>query len=174
MDAHQRRQVTLFVPEPIRSQIESIRKQYNPAQFGLIAAHVTLCRDDEVSNWLGIQARARQLKSVDILLTFGAPRRDKNLVYLPVIRNSDSFDELRQFILHDTHCRNQLPHITLVHPRNGTCTVAEFDAIRESIGEVTISFDRLTFIEKVGDLPWASLCSFTTSTNLPYNIDAAI
>ena len=43
-----RRQATLFLRH--RESVESIRRQFNPAQAELISAHVTLCREDEVED----------------------------------------------------------------------------------------------------------------------------
>lgn len=45
-----RRQATLYLPPPHREPIEVLRARYNPAQFALIRAHVTLCREDAVSD----------------------------------------------------------------------------------------------------------------------------
>jgi hypothetical protein len=41
-------QLTLFVGEPESVAIEHIRKMFNPLQYALIKAHVTLCRADEL------------------------------------------------------------------------------------------------------------------------------
>jgi len=42
-----RRQLTLFIHYQ-NEIIEKIRSEFNPTQFNLIAAHVTLCREDEL------------------------------------------------------------------------------------------------------------------------------
>lgn len=160
MDESHRKQVTLFIPRRLRSYVETIRERYNPAQHKLIAAHVTLCRDDEVANWSAVQACTRQLKPVEVSLEFGAPQRDGDFVYLPATSDTASFDALRRTILDDPNCRIQKPHITLIHPRNGTCTDAIYDEICESIGRLKITFDTITFIGKVGRLPWSCECSF--------------
>ena len=44
-----RRQLTLFLTEQ-NQIIEEIRATYNPKQFELIKAHVTLCREDEIED----------------------------------------------------------------------------------------------------------------------------
>ena len=44
---NQRRiQLTLFIEENEAETIEQIRKEFNPEQYELIKAHVTLCRED--------------------------------------------------------------------------------------------------------------------------------
>lgn len=163
-----RRQITLFVPGSERSRIDAIRQRYNPAQFALIAAHVTLCRDEEVLEWSVLQARARQMAFIDISLSFGPPVQDDNFVYLPAVGPTDDFHELRVRILDDEHCRRQDPHITLVHPRNGTCTATQFETIRSFIGsEFTVPFRGLTFIEQFAGAPWRRVCSFPIEDPLP-------
>jgi hypothetical protein len=44
-----RRQLTLFVPRHAVQEVERIRQKYNPEQYALIEAHITLCREDEFS-----------------------------------------------------------------------------------------------------------------------------
>lgn len=160
MELEQRKQITLFVPEPFRSQIDPIRQRFNLVQYSLIAAHVSLCREDEVNDWATIQATARQITSINISLSFGTPTRENNLVYLPVVGSTNDFDELRRRILDDANCRKQQPHITLIHPRNGTCSIQQFELICELAKEWTITFHNLTFIKKIGDSPWRNLCTF--------------
>lgn len=153
-----RRQITLFVPDPERPWLDAIREQLNPAQAALIAAHVTLCRDDEVTEWSALQVRANQMSEFAVSLRFGEPVRERNLVYLPVVGSTEGFDELRRHVLDDDACRIQEPHITLIHPRNGTCTDAVFSAIQSLFPrEIAVTFRKLTFIEKTGERPWRSL-----------------
>ena len=157
----QRRQVTLFLPEPESLPIEAIRQRFNPAQFALIAAHVTLIRDEDVPNWSRLRARAQRVASVDITLRFGAPIRQKNLVYLPSVGPTDDFDRLRRELLGDDHCRKQEPHISLIHPRNGKCDGEDFAAIKENMGnELCIRFQMMTFIEQLDGSAWRNVGSF--------------
>ena len=44
-----RRQLTLFVPHAEAAPIEALRATLDPVQHALIAAHVTLCREDELA-----------------------------------------------------------------------------------------------------------------------------
>lgn len=130
-------------------------------QASLIAAHVTLCRDDEVLEWSALQDRAHQMSEFEVSLRFGAPVREQNLVYLPVVGSTESFDKLRLQVLDDETCRIQEPHITLIHPRNGICTDATFEAIQSLFNEeLNIAFRELTFIEKIGEQPWRSIQTF--------------
>ena len=57
-----RRQLTLFLNEP-KGNIEKIRSEFNPVQFDLIPAHVTLCREDEIEP---IQETIERIKSISL------------------------------------------------------------------------------------------------------------
>lgn len=162
-----RRQVTLFVPDPDRAWIETIRRRFNPKQFSLIGAHVTLCRDDELGDWAAVQARAGQLSNVDVTLEFGPLTREGNLVFASVIGPTESFDKLRQIVLDDVHCRKHSPHITLVHPRNGICSEQQFAEICDLWTGFTTTFKRLTFIEQPAGSPWKSLHEFPSRAEPP-------
>ena len=156
-----RRQITLYVPPSERTRIETYREQFNPVQFSLINAHVTLCRDDEVDEWSLLQERAQEIDSIGVSLEFGLPVKEANLVYLPVIGSTDDFDQLRSQLLNNPNCRKQKPHITIVHPRNGVCSTDQFNSICDEFCEpFTIQFPVLTFIEKHGDAPWYNVISF--------------
>ena len=45
-----RRQLTLFVDPKDAINIEQVRNEFNPRQFEIIKAHVTLCREDEIQD----------------------------------------------------------------------------------------------------------------------------
>lgn len=156
-----RRQVTLYVPPPVKARIDAIRERYNPAQHALIAAHVTLCRDEDDIDWEALERRAEWMSPFEVRLRFGAPVKEENLVYLPVVGSTAAFDALRCEVLEDPHCRRQEPHITLVHPRNGTCTdkaFAELHALFETGLEVT--FEQFTLIRQIDGGPWENRRSF--------------
>ena len=153
-----RRQVTLYVPSPENASLEFVRQQFNPVQFGLIASHVTLCRDEDNPDWVTLQSRAENMRRLEIELCFGEPIREGNLVYLPAVGNTEAFEELRALILDDSHCRKQDPHITLVHPRNGTCSAKEFAEICSLVdAPLSITFRQLTFIEQNDGARWRDL-----------------
>ena len=161
-----RRQITLYVPHAERARIEQLRERYNPIQFSLINAHVTLCRDEEVCDWPNLLTRAQQIHAIDISLEFGSPIKEGDLVYLPVAGTTDDFDNLRIRLLEDPNCRIQEPHITIVHPRNGTCNGEQFEKICEVFSaNFTIPFRSFTFIQKHGAEPWENICTFPDATD---------
>lgn len=151
-----RRQATLYLPPPESGVVESIRSRFNPIQSGLIRAHVTLCREDEVNNWDDLAARLASLGTIEVALTFGKPIRDQNLVYLPAIGSTEPFDELRRSLLATAVSlpRKHNPHITLVHPRNGTCSDSEFETIAGRCELFSTTFRAVTLIEQVDGGPW--------------------
>lgn len=161
-----RRQASLYLPDgEARRRIEILRRRFNPAQAALIPAHVTLCREDEVADWEVLAARAQALRPITVSLRFGPPVREGNLVFLPATGPVAEFDELRAALLSGEQApRRETPHITLVHPRNGTCDDAAFADIRAATVPFTVVFTTIMLIEqrnggvwrtwsKVGDEP---------------------
>lgn len=135
-----RRQASLYLPDPF--EVETVRLRYNPIQAQLIPSHVTLCREDEVTDWEAFRARLESLRPFEITLTFGAPVREHDFVFLPVLEGLDVYHLFRRRLL-QTEVRNQTPHVTLIHPRNGTCT----DEVFADISATIISPFQRTFCE---------------------------
>ncbi len=155
-----RRQASLFwydVPE-----VEEIRSLYNPEQARLIPAHVTLVREDEVEDWEELEDRIRNRTSMSISIALGDPLWENGLVYLPCIGSTEEFDAMREYLL--THSgrapRKHLPHVTLIHPRNGTCTDEIFATIRQQLGPMVATFREIALIEQVDGGPWTCLSRY--------------
>jgi hypothetical protein len=157
-----RRQATLYLPSPFRTTVESIRSRLNRAQFDLIRAHVTLCREDEVCNWDEFASRLIAMDTIEVALEFGMPVRDNDLVYLPATGSSESFDKLRYSLLstQGTLPRKHNPHITLIHPRNGTCSDCMFDEIASRCRPFSATFRRVSLVEQVDGGRWQDLKTF--------------
>ena len=156
-----RRQATLYLPLPCAADIERLRSTYNPAQHALIRAHVTLCREDEARDWDELANRLVALGPVAVPLAFGAPVRVENLVYLPATGSTAPFDQLRASLLGRpaASVRKQDPHITLIHPRNGTCSDAAFASIVSQSTSFAVTFRTVTLIAQVDGDPWRDLLS---------------
>ena len=156
-----RRQASLFLRNV--PALERLRTRFNPEQAKLIPAHVTLCREDEVQDWTALEDRIRCLQPIAITLGFGTAIRDGNFVYLPAVAGVEQFDELRRQLLCErlgdatTEPRKQMPHVTVVHPRNGVCS----DAIYHEISQLppfTVQLRQISLIEQTHPLhPWAVL-----------------
>ena len=135
-----RRQASLFLPDEF--EIEALRLRHNPVQARLIPAHVTLCREDEVTDWGSFRARLESLRPFEITLKFDAPVREHDYVYLPVREGFAEYQDFRRTIL-QKDARKQTPHVTLIHPGNGTCT----DQIIADISANIITPFQFTFRE---------------------------
>lgn len=162
--SHQRRQLTLFVDEKQSAAIESIRQKLNPQQYRLIKAHVTLCREDEIEPIENVLHNLTNQILPKIVICFGGVIRfsDDNGVLLPANDNLHSFRTLRSQILHaiiETP-RNHEPHITLMHPRNSTCTDDIFQQISKVILPAVITFEKISLIEHIAQEPWKIIQEF--------------
>jgi 2'-5' RNA ligase len=161
---HARYQLTLFVNESTAGTIEFIRRNYNPLQAGLIAAHVTLCREKELVNLKDIERNLSLLYLPPVTVQFGAPKRfadDKGLL-LPGIGPNTEYHDLRKKLLKTTtegH-HSAEPHITLIHPRNGTCTDAIYQEVTKMQFPASITFDECCLIKQEGNEAWKILKQF--------------
>ncbi|MCF0056041.1 2'-5' RNA ligase family protein [Dyadobacter sp. CY356] len=159
-----RRQLTLFLTNQ-KDEIEKIRSEFNPVQFELIAAHITLCRENEIEELDKIIGNIRTISfSKPLQMEFEPVERfekGKGLLIPAKIGNSD-FLELRTTILAGTgeFNRNYLPHITLMHPRNSICTDKIFDQIKKYKLPSIINFDTISLIEQTGDGVWKIIQQF--------------
>ncbi len=157
---HTRRQVSLYLPEPARSIIDTVRTRVDPIQHGLIPAHVTLCRDDEATDWAVVERRLGELARVSVTLEFGPVCLfDGGGLRLPVASPTMEFDDLRARLLAGPgRLPHPLtPHITLRHPRN-VASLGPVDADAASFSyAMPIHFTKASLIEQTGDAPWRVL-----------------
>jgi 2'-5' RNA ligase len=151
-------QLTLFIPENKAETIESVRKGYNPLQYELIKSHVTICREDELVEIEKVIFNLENIHQSCIDIHFGAVVRfdnGKGLI-LPTMGNNKSFENLRKIILKGIieTPRNHQPHITLIHPRNSTCTDEIFRQIKSYNFPNKITFNKISLIEQELGMPW--------------------
>lgn len=155
-----RRQLTLFVPTTSSAEIESVRRRLDPIQAALIAAHVTLCREDELVD-LDVEAMLERVRTWDagpIRLGFGVPRRfSGHGVLLPCEQGTDDFHRLRQWILDDRGARHHDAHITLAHPRNPRAPTNVDAALAEVPSTLHVTFPSVAVIEQVDGGPWTTM-----------------
>lgn len=161
MNKKTRRQLTLFLEPKDAEIIEKIRKTYNPAQFGLINDHVTLCREDEIENLEKVKSNLITLDNQAFDLEFGKIERFENGkgLFLPAKVKHEAFDNLRKLILNGiiAEPRTQEPHITLMHPRNSTCTNEIFDEVVMLDLPSKFTFNKISLIEQEADGTWRIL-----------------
>jgi hypothetical protein len=156
-----RTQLTLFINEKDAKIIEEIRQKFNPKQHELIKSHVTLCREDELENMAQILYNLSHLKHNPITINFGSIIlfSDKKGVLIPALKNNKSFQNLRKKILKGIieKPRIQEPHITLMHPRNATCTDEIFAEIQKYDLPNILNFTKISLIEQEMGQKWRIL-----------------
>jgi 2'-5' RNA ligase len=153
-----RRQLTLFIQAPESEAIERIRRRFNPEQYALIGCHVTLCREDEIEALESILVNLANLDCGPITVDFGSVVRfsEGKGVMIPALEGNEDFHTLRARIMHGVVAqpRRHEPHITLMHPRNSTCTDAVFEEIAQAELPERIRFERICLIEQEKGMPW--------------------
>ncbi len=164
MNQQIRRQLTLFVNPTDAQEIEVVRKRFNPIQQALIACHVTLCREDELENLYAIIANLKKLEAPAISISFGPVTRFEQGkgVMLPAYGENESFHQLRSKILTGVveTIRKPEPHITLMHPRNASCTDEIFANIQKQNFPSKIAFTQISLIEQIDGGKWSVLQEF--------------
>lgn len=164
MNKNTRQQLTLFVNKKDASEIETIRKKFNPRQQKLIDSHVTLCREDEIVNIDKVVDNLQNLDTPAITIQFGqAARFDNNKgVLLPGSGSNEQFHQLRTKILTALNMpvRRHEPHITLMHPRNSNCTDENFEEIRSVNLPTSLQFETVSLIEQIDGEQWQIISKF--------------
>jgi len=159
-----RKQLTLFVDPKDAETIEQIRQEFNPRQFELIKSHVTLCREDEIQNLEQLISNLLSLTEGEIVIEFGKVSRFDNGkgVFLPATTDNAGFQELRRQVLLglNDNLRKQEPHITLMHPRNSTCTDEIFQRIEKVNLPTKLKFKIISLIEQEDGGQWKILQEF--------------
>lgn len=152
-----RRQLTLFAAGPTGDAIERVRAQLDPVQHALIAAHVTLCREDEIEG-ITVEELGRRLGdagTTPLTLTFGAPEAfSGHGVLLPCVDGEPAFHHLRTALLATDAIRRHAPHITLAHPRNPRADANVPGIWSSLVTPITLTFDRVDLIEQVDGGVW--------------------
>jgi len=164
VDKYFRQQLTLFVDKKDSGEIESIRKKFNPKQHQLIASHVTLCTEDEIQNINKVLYNLQNLDASTIALQFGEVTRfdnDKG-VLIPASGDDEQFHQLREKVLITLNnaVGRHKPHITLMHPRNSTCTDEIFQKIQSINLPTYLKFDAVSLIEQTDGGPWQIIETF--------------
>ncbi len=158
MEIKNRIQLTLFVREIENLEIEKTRKTFNIEQYKLIKSHITICREEELIQLDKIKLNLEKLDFSSFCLSFGKPIRFSNGkgVLIPAIADYMEFKELRSQILSGIFekPRNQEPHITLMHPRNSTCTDEIFEIIQNTNFPTVLKFDKISLIEQTNGEKW--------------------
>lgn len=152
-----RTQLTIFATGPVAERIEEVRRRLDPIQFHLIAAHVTLCREDELEGLSleTIRSRLSTPAARPLTLTFGAPSSFSTHGFLlPCIAGEEHFQTLRQVVLLSATVRRAAPHITLAHPRNPKSAENSLAAAASLGAGAQVRFESVCLIQQDGASPW--------------------
>lgn len=163
MTARTRVQLSLYLPASEAETIEPVRRLLDPVQHGLIPAHVTLCREEELApldpNTLA--ARCADPRVRPLALRFGrAERFHGHGLLLPCVAGAQEYQALRELLLDSRPIRQPSPHVTLAHPRNPEAPgnhAGNFESLPYSL---VVTFTRVELIEQVDAAPWRVLSSF--------------
>ena len=149
-----RRQLSLLLPEAQRSLVEPIRQRLDPIQHGLIPAHVTLFRHDELPDLQQLTQRLENLEPFFITLKFGEPQElPDGCVLLRPSHGTEEFQALRQLIL-GSAARSYEAHLTLLHPRNASGAIHDLAGISRELTGLVVSFNTISLVEQYGCDPW--------------------
>lgn len=155
-----RRQLTLFVTGAWAPGLDKLRRVLDPVQAALIAAHVTLCREDEIASSTpdDLFRRLASWSAGPLTLVFGRPVRfNGHGVLLPCEQGCADFQRLRQWLLQPQTAREHAAHITLAHPRNPR-SAGNTDAALAACPDLpSLQFGTLALIEQQGAGAWTRL-----------------
>lgn len=153
-----RAQLSLFVPPPAAVKLEAVRRLVDPVQAALIPAHVTLCREAELTGITPslLQTRLATEGIAPITLHFGAAMRSEaHGILLRCVAGADAFTALRRVVLGSEGARVETPHLTLAHPRNPRAPGNDLAATRVIPAPLEISFCEVQWIEQdTPGAPW--------------------
>lgn len=158
MKAHIRKQLTMFVDPTDAEKIETARKKFNPLQYGIIKSHLTLCREDELTDLDQVMKNLDDLTPGCLTFKIGEVERseDGKGVILPVYDENNQFKYLRELVLKGVvdHPKHLKAHITIIHPRNATCTDVIFSELKKVIFPALLTFKKISLIIQEGNNPW--------------------
>jgi 2'-5' RNA ligase len=151
----------MYVPEDVAKAIEDVRKTVDPMQSRLIPAHITLCREDELEDNSKLHDRLSNIPFKPLTLRFGRPEIfSGHGLLLNCVEGADQFRMLREYLLDSKNIRNQMPHITLAHPRNPKADGNLLGATAALPDIITIKFSTIYLIEQEAGEPWRILARY--------------
>jgi hypothetical protein len=161
-----RRQLTLFLAPDEAAPIDALRRQLDPVQAGLIAAHITLAREDEfdAADVAQLPQRLAAWTGGAVDLQFGPPQRlDGHGLLLPCVGGAAVFQALRQCLLGGRRVRPHQAHLTLAHPRNPRAPGNDDQALLRCPSALRLRLDSVALIEQQGGQAWQCLARWTLS-----------
>lgn len=116
--------VTLFVPDPVATRVDRLRKRWDPAMADEIAPHVTVAYPDELGTIEAalafLDSAARQVASFELRLGDVVHDGDpSDGVFIEVDDVEGAWARLRRLAVASSGeaAHDVPPHVTIVHPR---------------------------------------------------------
>ena len=149
-----RRQVTLFLDQKDVIGIEAARAKWNPEQYQLIKAHITLIRDEKVKDFTEVVKRVERLQFPCFQVSFGDIERfyDGKGVFIPVLDPSGYLTQLRRKL--SVNDFDYDPHVTIMHPRNSRCTDETFTQLLKEPFPFQAGISSVSVIEQSNNSKW--------------------
>ena len=157
-------QLSMYASSGVSTQLEDLRLLLDPVQRSLIPAHVTLCREEELTVPVLHELRGRlaHASTEQMTLVFGrAQAFGEHGILLPCIQGEPQFQALREQVLGRRPERHQTPHLTLAHPRNPKAPGNNIAHTALLPSELRIHFNNVRLIEQQDKGPWRVLDVFT-------------
>ncbi len=153
-----RRQVTIFLPEPVAERIDEIRTRFDPDTARRIAPHITVVHDadsaelGELRSQLELVGSSRPPLSLRLtgVRCWGSPIAG---IYLATEAAHGVIETIRRALgVVDAPGVEYVPHVTLTHPRTVPAPRAReaWDAIRGWTVDEIVHIDRLAIVELDG------------------------
>lgn len=97
--------------------VDLVRRKLDPQQHAIIRAHVTLCRDEELTLRKSVSERLAGLGDISLTMQFGDPELLADGCILMLTTDEvDQHHQMRQSIL-GTSVRDHGTPITMLYPR---------------------------------------------------------
>ncbi len=157
-------QLSMYASSGVSTQLEDLRLLLDPVQSSLIPAHVTLCREEELTAPVlhDLRSRLAHASMAQITLVFGpAQAFGDHGILLPCIQGEPQFQALREHVLGRRPERHQTPHLTLAHPRNPKAPGNHIAHTALLPSELRIHFNNVRLIEQRELRPWRVMEMFT-------------
>lgn len=156
-----RDQLSLFLGPPAGPALDALRAQLDPVQAALIPAHVTVCREDELTGLDPAGLTDRLHGATALTFGVGLPERfSGHGVLLPCVAGQSGLDDLRRRLLGRAEVRPQPAHVTLAHPRNPRAP-GNRDPLDLGITPMTLTLADLRWIRQTGGGPWQTIARFS-------------
>lgn len=163
-------QVSLFLPEPVATVIQTIRAEFDPRSAAAIRPHITVLYENELTKAdlrsdLSMWALTRRPFGVELSEPRLWGKEPDEGIYLGVADVEDGISSLRHQVLSrvssDQPTIEYVPHVTLVHSDHvdRASAVRGWTNLRQRGAFGWCALDGVSLIQQWGDT-WSEVASF--------------